>query len=134
MNLKHKTMKTTIRNLIMLFFIIGVTLTSFSQNKSTAGNGEANSRESKSTCKGSFADKNNNGICDNFESRQVNAKGKNFVDENGDGICDKRGTIRGNGNSTGTCTHHGRLGNGNGCNRGYGLRHHGGDNVSPTAR
>jgi len=39
---------------------------------------------------GNFIDKDNNGICDNFESRGSKGQGGNFVDADGDGICDRR--------------------------------------------
>ena len=39
---------------------------------------------------GTFVDKDNNGICDNFESRSGMRRGANFVDKNNDGICDNR--------------------------------------------
>lgn len=42
---------------------------------------------------GNFVDKDNNGVCDNFESRLGNGRGANFIDKNGDGICDNRANI-----------------------------------------
>jgi hypothetical protein len=58
---------------------------------------------------GNFVDKDNNGICDNFESRSGTGHGANFVDKNGDGICDKRANV---GNK-----------NGNNCMKGQGHHH-----------
>ena len=65
---------------------------------------------------GNFVDKDNNGICDNFESRSGTGHGANFVDKNGDGICDKRanaGNKNGNNCRKGQGHHH-RYGNGQG--------------------
>jgi len=65
---------------------------------------------------GKFIDSNNDGVCDNRETKQGNGvKGANFVDANGDGVCDHRGEgNRGNGNPN--C----RRGQGNGCGKGMG--------------
>jgi hypothetical protein len=78
--------------------------------------------QAKSTT-GNFVDKNNNGVCDNFEAHGKSGQGKNFVDKNGDGKCDNckgdcKGDCKGKGN--GTCCGkaqgcgHGQQGNGNG--------------------
>lgn len=77
-----------------------------------AGQGRGSGRCCNGTGKGAaFADKNNNGVCDNYENRTANAtdstrigygrcdgtskgrgfgkgKGRNFVDANKNGICD----------------------------------------------
>jgi hypothetical protein len=42
---------------------------------------------------GSYVDKNNNGVCDNFESRSGNGRGVKFVDKNNDGVCDNRADV-----------------------------------------
>ncbi|OQC36695.1 MAG: hypothetical protein BWX63_01695 [Bacteroidetes bacterium ADurb.Bin041] len=69
-----------------------------------------------------FVDKNNNGICDNFEdgtrprrgqgrnARGVNAKGRFFVDKDNDGICDNYQS----GNRQGRGKRFGRRGQGQG--------------------
>ena len=58
---------------------------------------------------GTFTDKNNNGICDNFEARGKAGQGKNFEDKNGDGKCDNcKGNC--NGQGKGDCN-----GKGTGC-------------------
>ena len=74
-----------------------------------------------------FVDKNNNGVCDNRETKMKTGKGVNFVDKNGDGICDNKGTNckrggKGNGNCCGKGNGNGfqhrhgcGQGNGNGC-------------------
>jgi len=66
---------------------------------------------------GTFVDKNNNGVCDNFESRSVNGRGANFVDKNGDGICDNRAYV--GKKSANTC----RNGQGNRHRHGQGQGH-----------
>jgi hypothetical protein len=45
------------------------------------------------TVSANFVDANNNGVCDNFESRQGKGRGGNFVDANNDGICDNRANV-----------------------------------------
>ncbi len=73
---------------------------------------------------GTFVDKDNNGVCDNFKSRGNVGKGRNFVDKNGDGICDNRASKVGKGWGKGNnCQyangngHKGNRGRGNGCCR-----------------
>ena len=65
---------------------------------------------------GTFIDKNNNGICDNFELRSDKGRGANFVDKNNDGICDNRVNV-GKKNAN-TC----RKGQGNQYRQGQGKR------------
>ena len=71
---------------------------------------------------GTFVDKDNNGICDNYESRGNVGRGRNYVDTNGDGICDNKGNKGGKGWGKGNnCRnakgngHRGNRGKGNGC-------------------
>lgn len=69
---------------------------------------------------GNFVDKDNNGICDNFEARPANSKGPNFVDKNGDGICDNRpnvGKKAGRGNGQGNQYRNGQCRGGGRCGR-----------------
>lgn len=55
--------------------------------------------------KGKYVDANKNGVCDNYENRNYNVKGKGsgFVDANKDGVCDNREKV--------------------GCEKGYGHKH-----------
>jgi len=84
---------------------------------------------SASVTPGKFIDKNNNGVCDNFEARNKNGKGANFVDKDGDGKCDNRQNVasgKGNGNCCGKGKGHGYCcgqGNGKGCGQGHQYRH-----------
>jgi hypothetical protein len=45
-----------------------------------------------------WVDKNNDGICDNYQNLKTNRKGSNFVDKNKDGICDNIQKIKSNAN------------------------------------
>ena len=92
--------------------IMAVTALANAQDPASGqGQGNGNGR-CNGTVKGpAFVDKNNNGVCDNFENRTANAtdnkgngngkcdgtgkgrrfgkgKGRNFVDTNKNGICD----------------------------------------------
>jgi hypothetical protein len=70
---------------------------------------------------GKFVDKNNNGICDNRETKMKTGKCANFVDKNGDGICDNKGTNCKRG-GYGNCCGKGK-GNGNGFQHRHGFGH-----------
>jgi hypothetical protein len=50
-------------------------------------------QKTEATTPGNFIDKDNNGICDNFESRSGKGRGAKFVDKNDDGICDNRAAV-----------------------------------------
>ncbi len=79
-----------------------------------------------------FVDKNNDGICDNWQSSKTNrtVNGKNFVDNNKDGICDNRPvsnnakTAKGRNfvdkNNDGICDNRQGNNSGNCCGKGYG--------------
>ena len=104
-----------------------MTVRGFSQSASSSADQKKDS--SSVSVQGKFIDKNNNGICDNFESRKVNPRGANFVDKDGDGVCDHRqnvapGAGKGNQNCRGKGYgyHHGQ-GKGNCCGQGYRHRH-----------
>jgi hypothetical protein len=113
---------------VFSFFTVQV----FTQNTSSAS--VQKKEVSTVTAPGKFIDKNNNGVCDNFEARNANGKGVNFVDKDGDGICDHRqnaapckesrdccGKGKGNrGNCIGSCC---GKGSGNGCGQGHQHRH-----------
>jgi len=72
----------------------------------------------KTNPKGSkFVDKNNDGICDNYQNPKTNVSCPNFVDKNNDGICDNFPT---NAKNNICCGKGMRCGKGNG----YGWRNH----------
>jgi len=103
------------------------TLQGFTQNNSSA---DVQKKEISTTAtQGNFVDKNNNGVCDNFEARHANGKGANFVDKDGDGKCDNRQNASpckgyrdccGKGKGNGNCC---SGGHGNGCGQGHQHRH-----------
>lgn len=82
-------------------------------------NQSADQTTTKVQAPGKFVDNNNDGVCDNRETKQNSGtKGRNFTDADGDGICDRREEgKRGNGNPN--C----RRGQGNGCGKGMGYQH-----------
>ncbi|MBK7214925.1 MAG: hypothetical protein IPH88_16875 [Bacteroidales bacterium] len=79
-----------------------------SQTKVSTGNGFV---------PGTFVDKDNNGVCDNFESRGNAGRGRSFTDKDRDGICDNKGNKVGRGRGQGNNC---RYGTGNRGNRGRG--------------
>ena len=68
---------------IMMIFAVQAN----AQSNATADQPAQKQNTTKSTG-GNFVDKDNNGICDNFESRQGKGRGSNFVDKDNNGICD----------------------------------------------
>jgi len=93
-------------------------LQSNAQNANSA-NQQAQKQKAVNSASGNFVDKDNNGVCDNFESRSGGGRGPNFVDKNNDGICDNRANV--DKKSGNTCRHgqgnrhrHGQ-GRGQGC-------------------
>jgi hypothetical protein len=57
-----------------------------------AGNSYAQETTEKTSAlkvqQGNFVDANNDGVCDNWQSRPEGGRKLNFVDKNNDGICD----------------------------------------------
>lgn len=76
--------KVFIAAAILMIFAIPVQ----SQSNTTLAKQQDQQKSTANPTPGAFVDKDNNGICDNFESRAGNRKGANFVDKDGDGICD----------------------------------------------
>lgn len=67
--------------------------------------------------RGNFVDKDNDGVCDNYQMRGKNKDCPNFVDANNDGICDNykaKGNCCGNGGCKGHNHNHGRHHHGKG--------------------
>ena len=88
-----------------------MTVNGFAQN--TSSTSEQKKETSTVTSQGNFIDKNNNGICDNFEARNGQGRGSGFTDKDGDGICDHRQDVN-KGKGTRDCP---------GKGKGYGYRH-----------
>ncbi len=62
------------------------------QNSSSASQ-PVQKQKAGNSATGNFVDKDNNGVCDNFESRSGSGRGSNFADKNNDGICDNRANV-----------------------------------------
>lgn len=67
-----------------------IALTGQSQTNTVQTKQQDQKQTSANPATGTFVDKNNNGVCDNYESRSGTGHGANFVDKNGDGTCDNR--------------------------------------------
>lgn len=80
--------KLILATAIMVMFAIQ----SNAQN-TTSANQPAQKQNTVNSASRNFVDKDNNGVCDNFESRSGKGHGANFVDKNGDGICDNRANV-----------------------------------------
>lgn len=66
-----------------------------------AGNSYAQATSEKNpapkTQQGNFVDADNDGVCDNWQSRPEGGRKQNFVDANNDGVCDNASTRGGKG-------------------------------------
>ena len=82
-------MKNIGKLILAMAVVMIFAIQSNAQNTNSA-NQPAQKQSSVNSASGNFVDKNNNGVCDNFESRSGNGHSANFVDKNGDGICDNR--------------------------------------------
>jgi hypothetical protein len=119
-------MKKLILFSVVLFAFTLTTNNLLAQTQEKTDNATVKSEQIKAN-PGQFADKNNNGVCDNRETKIKTGKAANFVDKNGDGVCDNKGTncrkggkgngnCFGKGNGNGFQHRHGcGQGNGNGC-------------------
>jgi hypothetical protein len=122
-------MKMLTKTLLPVMILAFVAVQGFAQTASTKASKE--SQTPAKSVQGKFVDNNNDGVCDNYQSKVKNGKCTNFVDKNGDGICDNckcQGKGKGNANCCGTGGQH-KQGNGNcgGCGNGQGKQHrHGG--------
>lgn len=74
-------------------------------------------KDQTATVECTYADKNNDGVCDYHATNHQQVKGYAYVDKNNDGVCDNHGTHR-NGYRNG---HHRGHNHGNGY--GYGHRY-----------
>ena len=79
-----------IGKLILATAIIMIFSVQLNAQSTATSNQSAQKQTAAKSTSGNFIDKDNNGVCDNFESRSGNGRGANFVDKNGDGICDNR--------------------------------------------
>ncbi|NVN95626.1 MAG: hypothetical protein HXX18_10135 [Bacteroidetes bacterium] len=119
-------MKKLIMLTVVLFAFALTTNNLLAQTQEKTDKATVKTEQTKAS-PGQFTDKNNNGVCDNRETKMKTGKGANFVDKNGDGICDNKGknckrggkgngNCSGNGNGNGFQHSHGcGQGNGNGC-------------------
>jgi hypothetical protein len=122
-------MKTLKGITVIMALVSVIALQGFTQNPST-NNKQKNAQNPKVTSnvvRGSFVDNNNDGICDNYQTRMKNGRSSNFVDKNGDGVCDNfqaggQGKGNQNGCGMGYQYRHGQR-NGNCCGRGYGYHY-----------
>ncbi|HNY01642.1 MAG TPA: hypothetical protein PKG48_03590 [Bacteroidales bacterium] len=95
-------MKTASRIALTLLLLVIFAGTTFAQTSAAAT--PVKKAGTTMATQGKFVDKNNNGICDNHESKTPGTPGKNFVDKNGDGKCDlcgSAGPCKGAGNCPG---------------------------------
>ncbi len=129
-------MKNIMKFIFASVIVLGFALQVQSQN-TTAPVKEQQQKQNKVTsASGNFVDKDNNGICDNFETRSGNGGGANFIDKNGDGICDniesRSGNRRGvnfvDKNGDGICDNRANIDktNLNCCRNGQGYKHRNG--------
>lgn len=119
-------MKTLAMVAMVLF--IGFTVT----RSQTITDEKVKTQSTTETKQGKYVDANKNGICDNFENKNDNVKGKGFgfVDANKNGICDnyenKNGNVKGRGsgfidaNKDGICDNREKPCCGNGYGHKYG--------------
>jgi len=81
------------KNIGKLFLATAITMI-FAVQANAQSNATANQPAQKQASVNStgrnFADKDNNGVCDNLGTRSGSRRGANFVDKNADGICDNR--------------------------------------------
>ena len=123
------TMKTVKGITAFVAVLLFVSYQGFSQNTISGKpqNNPGNTGKANTAARGNFVDKNNDGICDNYQARVNSGRGANFVDKNGDGVCDNRGNFgKGRGNSNGCgkgYQHRNGQGRGNCCGRGNGYQH-----------
>lgn len=113
-------MKTTIRFLALAGILTAFAFQAFSQAANTSSNTKEGQQVSTpASTRGTFTDKNNNGVCDNRENLGKTAQGKNFTDANGDGVCDHYQARNKDGKNTGCCG----KGLGPNCGKGAGCGH-----------
>ena len=113
-------MKKVILATFLLFVVSIMSNNLFAQVKEDVT--KQNVKPVVNTNNSNFVDKNNNGICDNYESKVKTGKCSNFVDKDGDGICDNKGKNCKNANCKGNCKGQFKE-NANGCGNGCGFRH-----------
>ena len=114
-------MKTLLTFTFLMAIAVLISSQANAQNASQA-NSNTQVNTGKVFVPGTFVDKDNNGICDNYESRGTAGRGRYFTDKNQDGICDNKGNKAGRGRGQGyncrKANGKGHQGNrGNGCCR-----------------
>lgn len=80
-------MKTFYLTFLMMIFACSI---AFGQVTKSSDVKKPSSTSNQNFIPGNFVDKDNNGVCDNYEKRENTRQGKNFVDADGDGVCDRR--------------------------------------------
>lgn len=111
-------MKTILTFSFIFVMTILFALDSNAQNASQASNQtQKQLNTSNGFVPGTFVDKDNDGVCDNYVTRGNAGRGRNFTDKDRDGICDNKGNKVGRGRGQGNNC---RYGNGNRGNRGRG--------------
>ncbi len=104
---------------VSAFLFLAVHASAQQNNVSKTDSSKVNSKKCPN-----YVDKNNDGVCDNWQSSKTNqtVKSKNYVDANKDGICDNRQ----NNNTRNCCGNGYGYGkgkcNGNGCQHRHGWR------------
>jgi hypothetical protein len=108
-------MKTIEELALVALLLVFFTLSGQSQNsqRQSSNRNQQKAQVSSLSSSRNYVDKDNNGVCDNFEAGKGSGKGVNFVDKNGDGICDWRSNAS--------------QGKGNNCKQGKGNSHRNGN-------
>lgn len=84
-------MKNFEKLLLIAAIMLLVALKGQSQTNTVQPKLQVEKQSSANPAPGNFTDKDNNGVCDNFESGR--GRGANFIDRNNDGICDNRASL-----------------------------------------
>ena len=82
-----------IGKLILAMAIMMIFAVQSNAQNANSTNQPAQKQKAVNSTPGNFVDRDNNGVCDNFEARSGNGHGRNFVDKDGDGICDNRANV-----------------------------------------
>jgi len=90
-------MKNIGKSILAAAIIVVLSLQAHTQSSTSTTKPSDKQQTTTNLTPGAFIDKNNNGVCDNFESRSVKGQGVNFIDNNGDGICDNLNSRQGTG-------------------------------------
>ena len=78
--------------------VMAVIAAFFSVGTSKGQTNQSDTKNITTSNRGQFVDKNNDGICDNFQNRTVNTSNRKYIDKNNDGICDNQQNRKANAN------------------------------------